>query len=242
MLQKDLQKIGLNDKEARLYLALLELGESNIQQIAKKSGIKRTTAYDVIESLKEKGLLGLTIKNKKIIYFAESPKKLEENLDDKKRTLQKIIPELLSIANLMEKKPKIRFYEGEDGLKEAFKDILNYPDQEVLLWAAEEAFDFFGDEFIEYCSSIRLERKIWMKVVAPDNEEMRNYKAQDEKYLRRTKLFSDERFPLDVDITVYGGNKIGIMAFQDQIGLIIESKRIYITLKSIFEMNWGKED
>ena len=241
MLQKDLQKIGLDEKEARLYLALLELGESNIQQIAKKSGIKRTTVYDVIESLKEKGLLGLTIKKKKIIYFAESPKKLEENLDDKKRALQKIIPELLSIANLMEKKPKIRFYEGENGLKEAFKDILNYPDQEVLLWAAEEAFNFFGDEFIDYCSVERLKKKIWMRVIAPDNEEMKNYKSQDEKYFRITKLFSAGNYPLDVDITIYGGGKVGIMAFQDQIGLIIESKRIYITLKSIFGMNWGED-
>lgn len=237
MLQKDLQKLGLNDKEAKTYLALLELGESNIQKISKKSGIKRTTVYDVIESLRGRGLLGLTIKNKKIIYFAESPKKLEDNLNNQKAALQNILPELLSVFNLIEKKPKIRFYENED-IKEVYENILNYPDQEVLAWMAEEAHYVLGREFIDLYISKRIDKKIWARVIAPDNQEMIEQKMADEKSLRKTKLVSSEKFPFDAEINLYGQNKIGIVSFQEKIALIIESKKIFITLKSLFEMGW----
>ena len=42
MLEKILKNIGLNEKEAKIYLALLELGKSKVPEIAKKAELKRT--------------------------------------------------------------------------------------------------------------------------------------------------------------------------------------------------------
>jgi len=239
MLEKNLKKLGLDEKEAKVYLALLELSEGNIQQIAKESGVKRTTVYDIIESLKEKGLLSSSTHRKKTIYSAEDPRKLEYTLEEKKKTLQSILPELLSIANKLDKKPKIRFYEGIEGIKDVYRDTLNYPNQELLAWVSEDAVKSFDEIFLnEYYLQKRLEKKIWVRVIAPDKEYMQKYKGLDEKSLRRTKLVSMEIFLLEVEINLYGKSKIGIMAFKEKIGLIIESQKIYTTLKSIFEMNW----
>lgn len=146
MITKDLEQFGLAEKEAKIYLAVLELGEANIQQIAQKSGVKRTTAYDVINSLKEKRLLTEMAKGKKALFSAEDPRKLEGQLDEKKETLKKILPELLSITNLLDKKPTIKFYEGDEGIKEVYKDTLNYPDQELLAWVSQEAVIGFDVE------------------------------------------------------------------------------------------------
>ena len=71
---KNLEKLNLADKEAKVYLALLELGEANIQRISNKSKIKRTTVYDVIEDLKEKGLVGTSKRKKRNYFFAENPR------------------------------------------------------------------------------------------------------------------------------------------------------------------------
>ena len=68
---------------------------------------------------------------------------------------------------------------------------------------------------------------------------MENVKMHDQKHLRQTRLISPEKFPFEVEINLYGNNSIGIMSFKEQFGLIIESKKIYNTLKSIFEMNWN---
>lgn len=239
MLEKNLEKLGLDEKEARVYLALLELGEGNIHQIAKKSGVKRTTVYDIVESLKEKGLLSSVIHRKKTLYSAEDPRKLEDTLEEKKHILRRILPELLSIANMLDKKPKIRFYEGIEGIKDVYKDAFNYPEQELLAWVSEEAVDSFDIDFLNnYYLPKRVERKIWVRAIAMDSPMVRKYKELDEKSLRRTKLIKENNFPLEVEINLYGKNKIAMMSFEEKIGLIIESQKIYTTLKSIFEMNW----
>lgn len=240
MLEKKLENLGLNEKEAKVYLASLELGQTNVQRLAKKSGVKRTTLYDIIESLKGKGLLSFVAKGKKTLYFAEDPRVLEQQIEGKKAFLKKIMPELLSIANVLDKKPKIRYFEGIEGIKEVYKDTLNYPGRELLAWVSEEAVLAFDEKFLnEYYLPKRIEKKIWVRAVAPDKPYMQKYKGLDEKSLRRTKLFSMEDFLVEVEINLYGDNKIAIISFGEKISLIIESQKIFNTLKSIFELNWN---
>jgi HTH-type transcriptional regulator, sugar sensing transcriptional regulator len=240
MLASELITLGLSGKEAKVYLAVLELGEANIQKIAQKSGIKRTTVYDIIASLKEKRLLTEITKGKKTLFSAEDPRKLEGQLDEKKETLKKILPELLSITNLLDKKPTIKFYEGAEGIKEVYKDTLNYSDQELLAWVTAEAMTGFDIDWLEkYYVKKRLEKKIWVRVIAPDTEDMlKQYISIDEKSLRRTKLVPAPEFPFEVEINLYGKNRIAVMSFAERIGLIIESPKLHRTLKSIFELNW----
>lgn len=239
MLEKDLEKLGLDEKESKVYLALLELGEGNIQQIARKSGVKRTTVYDMIESLKTRGLVSATARKKKTVFVAEDPRKMEYTLDEKKKTLEALMPELLSIANRLDKKPRIRFYEGAEGIKEVYKDALNYSDQEMLAWVSPTVAGNFDMQFLdEYYLPKRVAKKIWVRAIAPDEPFMQKYKGLDEKSLRKTKLVSASLFPIEVEINLYGKNKIAIMSFSEKIGLIIESQKIFTTLKSIFEMNW----
>jgi predicted transcriptional regulator len=239
MREKDLQTLGLDEKEAKAYLALLELGEGSVGQLASKSDIKRTTLYDVIDSLKHKGLLGMSKRGKRTVYVAEDPRVLEEHLEEKRHRLKKLLPELLSIANFLENKPKIRYFEGDDGIKEVYKDTLNFPRQEMLAWVSEEAWEFDDQEFLfGYYVPKRVAKKIWVRVIAPDLPRMYDYQNDDQKSLRQTRLIPAEKFPLPVEIDLYGHNRIAVMAFAEKLGLIIESEKIYTTLRSIFEMSW----
>ncbi len=243
MLVEDLKKIGLEEKEAQLYLCLLELGQANIAQISKKSALKRTTCYDIIESLKEKGLVAGILKKKKPFYFAEDPRKIQQSLDEKKHILANILPQLLSVANFIDKKPKIRYFEGEEGIKEVYRDTLNYPKQETLAWISDEAIDHFDVQWLwDFYVVKRVELKIWQRAISPEVTYMKNVQTFDQKHLRQTRFVSPEKFPFQVEINLYGGANIGIMSFQEKIGLVIESKKIYTTLKSIFEAHWNSLD
>ena len=111
VITEKLEKLGLNKKEAQIYLAALESGETNIEGLSKKSKIKRTTVYDIVESLKEKGLLSSTFSKKKKYIFANDPRKINEKLDEQKAIFRKLMPELLSISNLIEKKPRIKIFD-----------------------------------------------------------------------------------------------------------------------------------
>ena len=238
-----MQELGLDEKEAEAYLALLELGEGSMGRLAEKSGIKRTTLYDIVDSLKRRGLLSMSRRGKRTVYVAEDPRILEEHLEEKRHKLKRLLPELLSIANFLESKPKIRYFEGDEGIKEVYKDTLNFPNIEMLAWVAEEAWDFYDQEFLfEYYVPKRVAKKIWVRVIAPDLPRMREYKNNDQKSLRQTRLVSAREFPLPVEIDLYGHDRIAIMSFAEKLGLIIESKKIYTTLRSVFEMNWKSLD
>lgn len=239
MIIDDLIKIGLERKEAQLYLCLLELGETNIARISKKSGIKRTTCYDIIESLKIKGLLSTIVKRSRIFYFAEDPRKIDHQLDEKKNILSNILPQLLSVANLIDKKPVIRYFEGTEGIRDVYRDTLNYSNQELLAWISEETVAHFDIDWLwNFYVLQRVKKKIWSRSIAPRVPYLENVKTFDQAHLRQTRLVSPKKFPFQVEINLYGNDRIGIMSFREQFGLIIESKKIYTTLKSIFEGHW----
>lgn len=242
MTYKDLIKLGLNEKEARVYLASLELGETNIERISKKSGVKRTTVYDIIDSLKEKGLMSSVAKKKKKFYYARDPRLMEESFEEKKQALKKILPDLLSLANFIDRKPRIRFFEGVGGVEEIYKEMLSYPNQEILAWMCDspmlelsgEFWDFFANFYIPQ----RKKRRINLRSINSDEKGIEEYQKRGAQELRQTKLVDHNEFPIKSSINLFGGRNISIVSFREKIGLIIESEKIYMTLKSIFEMNW----
>lgn len=89
MYEQSLKNLDLSEKEAVVYLASLELGSSTIQEIAKKSQISRSTAYEVIESLIKKGLMSSLTKGKKKYFSAAAPETLTTLIDIKERELEK---------------------------------------------------------------------------------------------------------------------------------------------------------
>lgn len=240
MLQKDLQGIGLSNKEAKAYLATLELGETTISRIARKSGINRTTTYLAISELKEKGLISTIKKGGKSFFYAESPKKLEEKEKEKLVNLGEMMPELMSLANLIDKKPKIRYFEGLDGVREIYRDTLLYPSKEVLAWvpASYSGYDPNFFKYFEQYITKRLEKRILVRAIVRDSEMVRKYTNDDQKQLRVSKFSKSENFNLKIEIDIYGNDKVGILSFKDEMGVIIESKDIHDSLKSIFEMQW----
>ncbi len=237
---KDLIKVGLTNKEAKLYLALLELGDANLQRIVEKAKLKRTTVYGVLDSLKEKGLVSATKRGKRTYYYAENPHQIKTLLEEKMSILNNIMPELLSITNLIDKKPTIKYFEGWEGIKNIYRDTLNYKNRELLSWTSPDAIKYFDIDWLwkEYVLK-RIKNKIWSRAFAPDTKEMRHVQGYDKEHLRQLRLVALENtLFFEVEINLYGGNKVGIMSFQEEFGLIIESKKIYNTLRAIFEMHW----
>src|SRR3989344_4425511 len=99
--QSSLEYIGLKPKEAKIYLALLELGEASVVQIAKSAGIKRTTVYNILPDFINRGLAASTFKKKRKVYFIEDPRSLKNDVKEKESVIDKVMPELLAIQNVI---------------------------------------------------------------------------------------------------------------------------------------------
>jgi sugar-specific transcriptional regulator TrmB len=233
----ELKSAGLSENEAKVYLAALELGETSVYRLAKKSGVKRTTTYLTVETLKEKGLMSSSIRGNTAVFYAENPKKLPEMLENKKKALEQILPELLAFTNLIDKKPKIRYFEGKEAYKEVFSDILNSPDGEML-GTFNERFWNYDNYFVSYFIPKRKEKKVWARILFQDNPELRNIAQEGKEHFFQGKLVPSDKFKIEIEMVVYGKNKVGMVSYDEEIAIIIESQKIHDTQKSFFETIW----
>lgn len=98
-IELELRKVGLTEKEVRVYLAGLELGLSSVQNIVQKAGILRPTNYEIIKKLKEKELFVEAKEKNKKYFVAQSPERIlgiqefkKEKLKKKKESLSELLP------------------------------------------------------------------------------------------------------------------------------------------------------
>jgi len=86
MFVRDIQRLGLTDKEAKLYLTSLRIGPASMQVLASKAGIDRGTSYHVAQTLREKGLFEQVDRSASRPRFRVSaPDKLYAYVQDRKK-------------------------------------------------------------------------------------------------------------------------------------------------------------
>ena len=239
---KTLQDIGLSKEEVNIYLAGLELGESSVQDIAKKAGIKRPTAYLIIDNLIKKSLFYQTFKGKKRYFGAQNPKDLEVEIKRKAFELTKIMPELNSIYNTLEFKPKIRFYEGLAGTLTVYNDILDLTPEngEILSFAGiKNIFDKFPKDFATDYFTRRIRKDIRPKMIAIDSEEGREALKNTEEEMRDTLLVPENQFNFSGDMEIYG-DKVALISYKENfMAIVIESKEIANMQRLMFNLVWN---
>ncbi|PLX21539.1 hypothetical protein C0584_02335 [Candidatus Parcubacteria bacterium] len=237
-IKKTLEQFGLSGKKADIYLASLELGSASIIDISRKSRVKRTTCYDIVVDLINEGLISKTLKDKKTLFTAEDPKKLQISLKEKESILMDMLPELQSIYNVKGEKPKIRFLEGKDGLKQAYTNTLSFTG-EIIGFAGDDVVKVLGDEWAESCLSRRVKKNISYRALLPATDSIReNYVPRNIKQLRQSKLISPKKYPFSIEINLYGKKHVALISAKEEIALLIEGAEIYNTLKSIFDLIW----
>ncbi|MFH1802438.1 MAG: helix-turn-helix domain-containing protein [archaeon] len=121
---KKLVSFGLTEAESLIYHTVLKLGNCTVKQIAKESGFHRTNIYDILEQLKEKGLINYSREGKSAIYGASDPSNLHELLKEKEEILDTILPGLTALYNKSSEEIKVEVYKGTEGMKSAWRDML----------------------------------------------------------------------------------------------------------------------
>jgi HTH-type transcriptional regulator, sugar sensing transcriptional regulator len=234
---RDLQKFNLSDAEAKVYIAALELGDTTIERIAIKSGLKRTTAYGIVHSLQEKKLLTRS-KNRKKNVYAEDPRTLRENVDEKLSTLEHLLPQLLAISSAVDIKPKVRFLQGRDVIEKIHIEAFVYPGREYVVWIPGKVFDQDLDLTFwnQYYMPKRLALKIPVRFIIADVPSASDFKKTDDKWLKKTRITSATF--IEVICILYGGKHTAFISSHDNTAFVIDSDAVYNTLFGFFEMQW----
>ena len=116
---------GLDTNEITIYLVLLKKGPSSAQNVSKYASINRTTTYHILRRLSQKGFVSITQQNKVSKYYAEDPEKIPLMLENKKRMFESILPSLNTLKGSFKDKPKSTIFEGSQGIRSIFLDMLN---------------------------------------------------------------------------------------------------------------------
>jgi predicted transcriptional regulator len=239
-----LADLGLAPKEADTYLAMLEIGPSSVQDIAKKAGINRTTTYVMLEGLTRHGLVSTFERGKKTLFAAENPQQLVEILtrqmgaiQNKKSRLEESLPRLLAIFNTIEDKPKVRFLEGEIPMREVMMEVGGLREE---LWEMYSVDEYFLDALgklqthelrsqparrMKGRSLITIKPGLMLPYFDTTSTEIRALDWSVHQFTGDISLFKDR-----VYIFVYKG-KVGVIA--------IESKEIADIVRALFEMAWS---
>jgi len=127
-----LEKIGFTKGEIKVYFALLELGNTTSGPIINNSQIARSKVYDILEKLKQKGLVSEVIKSGTKHFQAASPERILDYIKTKERELKKeeqsfkeILPSLIAKQKFQEQKQEVKVYVGFEGAKTFYNEILS---------------------------------------------------------------------------------------------------------------------
>lgn len=231
---EELQEFGLSNTEAKIYLALLELGKSKAGEITKKSNVNRTNVYDALERLIEKGLVSYVSENNKKVFEAVNPQRLAEILKNKQDKLIKIIEELKSRYQKNQKQEDAFVFRGKNGIKSLFEDILNEK-KELFVYGAESKFKVLFPFYQKHWNEERARLKINVKMIY-------NEKVKEEKKKEALKLlemrFLPEHYDFPSTVMIYADKVITIVWLDEPFGFMIKSEEVVRSNRNFFELLW----
>ncbi|KKU81962.1 MAG: hypothetical protein UY07_C0006G0042 [Parcubacteria group bacterium GW2011_GWA1_47_8] len=239
-LLKTLETLGLSEKEAKIYFVLLQLGPSTPYKMAKRSGLKRPTAYVIANELVEKGY-AVKAPGDKHTYIARPPEVIYEEREQKLLEAKKNLPELQALKGGVADKPTVLYFEGKEGLKQALMyRIKELRDTEIVGFYADP--DFATQE--TYAASLefneyRIAHNIKVRGLLTEAETLKGF----EKYIKDAtftpKFIPKELYSSNASFEFYQ-NFVKIIFFDTSVGVIIESPTVAKAMKQIFEMLWSR--
>lgn len=252
---KKIEKIGLSDKAAQVYATLLETGGSYPSKVAEMTKLNRSTVYRLLTDLAVKGLVTEIEKRNKIYYQPEHPKNMvrfadmqitlaKERADD----ARKMLPDMEALFAVLPEKPKIRFFNGIDGVMQVYDDHITQEEPyEMVGWSnTAKLLKFLPKTYLPNYVQEKQKRKITSRGIFPDSDGDQSYsktmyKYINQKYVPQFKCIPSQQFPYESEITLYGKKHISIINFHEHnpVGVIIEDQIIHNMMRMIFELTWN---
>ncbi len=231
-IKKALSEIGLGEGEIRVYLALLKLGSVQVSKIKEETRLHRTTIYDFVEKLLNKGLVNYVIRNNVKYYGATHPNKLLDFVKEKEENIKGILPQLAALTETKNEEIKVEVYKGTEGFKAVLNDIIRVG-KDMVGFGIDEAK--FKERF-----PILMEQYFKKEEACGIKERL--LASEGAKFLFRKKTtkyrFIPDEFFNPTPTAVYG-NKIVFIVWEPLTVVMIENPELADSYKKYFEMLWN---
>ena len=235
-LRYPLETYGLSQKEIDVYLTLLPLGNVTIKDITRKLGYPRSTIYHLLEYLTNKGLVA-SIVNKGVTYYtATEPEKLKDQLQEKERLIESILPQLKNLKTTTKTPSSVEIYEGFKGEHTILADLVRVIQQVYYFGGYKKSLTILK-HLPNYVRQARIEKNIPAKMVYDYTDEPILHTKEYQNISELRFYQGLENFP--AMIFIYG-EKVSMFTWEnDLVGIIIKNKDFAEAMKQIFTIYWN---
>lgn len=257
MIENILLKIGLKEREIKIYLSLLKNGAQPASSMARQLGIPRTSAQFSAEKLCDKSFARKFIKNKITYYLADSLQMIKQVLDfnlenyqlainNQKEYLNKFEKEINTQNVRLNQKSKVIFYEGLDNVIKSYWELIQDMQEGDFIYnyvyPATEKYPEFRNGMRRFIKE-RVSRKIKVKLICADCEDAIRLKTTDRFSLRETRINSRKKLdPFFSEIAITKNKILSISSSHGLFSNIIYDKNIAQMQMAIFEMAWQQAE
>lgn len=226
-----LERLGLDKREAKVYLVLLSLGTSTVSLISRKTKIERTQVYRILDLLIDKGLVSFVTENRTRKFSASDPEKILFQLKEKEAAFMEILPKLRKISSAGEKEePSVEVYRGTRGMKAMVNEILKIKKDYCVLCGdyRTPSLSIFFTHFMKEIEKQNIHEKVLIRrgsdIVRSKNTEVR-FLPENYSFLSTTGIC---------------GDMVGIVIWSKPfLGISIKSKELASTYMNYFKLLWG---
>ena len=235
----DFQKLGFNEKTARVYYSLLRLGSVGASQIVKDTGLHNQFVYNSLKELEEKNLIRYTLKNGRKKFEAQNPSLLVVEAEK-----QKVIAETLSnnLNNLIDYVDEQTFevIKGKESfIASEFKTMQEAPNKSEFL-----VIGGIGDQYIENMGNLfneyeyqRNKKEINVRYLGSLGQEDRVRDKYDIRSFFQTRLLPG-KFENEVNMTIFPNEVVFNFFGTPHIRFSIKSQKMVESYKRFFEVLW----
>lgn len=241
-----LEKIGLSKAEIKVYVTLLELGSAPSGRIVKETGLRKSTVYETISRLQEKGLVSYVIKESVKHFEAADPEKINDFVLDQKRKLEEMEKETKVLAKQLKKgfdilRPHAEAHVliGVEGFKTMRRDALRNTQNEHLLIGAISRENEIMPAFFEWWNKERQKKKNNLRIL--HKESARGKEMTKKKFMG--KYFETKYLPPEIEnpaiINIYGDRVVNVLWKKEYpICFLLINKEISDSYRKYFEYLW----
>jgi hypothetical protein len=232
-----LTDLGLSEKQAEIYLALVEIGKGTAYAIAKQAKVKRPNTYVILEELRKKGLVLKIPHDKNQVFVAKDPSELFIDQEEKIRMARKILPELLARASRKTGKAITYLFEGLDGVEKALKYKEDTPRLLTFYAKADNGSQSIPKIYLDHDRSLA-NKKVKIRGFAPFHQSLATFRKKDSLPERKIKELPLSEFSPNVSVEI-GDTFIKIFLHKEKQALIVENKDFSELLQQVFEIAWN---
>lgn len=237
----DLQFLGLSAKSNAIYQALLELGEATVKELALTSKLDRTTIYDVLSDLEQRGLVYKTEEKKVLRFYPHSPKNLLIELQQKENKLKELLPELIDLHRTSGKVPVVRIYSSQQDLLKLYDSLLEIKGLTSYdIICSEQDWLQMNPSFFKEYKKRRAKLGIRTRLIMETSMAAEARKEQQGKTLSEVKLLPPAFSPLVFSAGCYilPDRVVFVSYRKEHVAMEIFSKEITSFMQNIFNFMW----